>query len=50
MKLKLKIQLNKGHKKLIELTRVNPPDSWPESWDEDSLVESKSKQIMKYNS
>jgi len=47
MKLKLKIQLKKGHKKIIW---VNPSDSWPKSWDEDALVKSKSKQIMKYNS
>jgi hypothetical protein len=31
------------------LTRVNPANSWLESWDQDNLIERKLKQIMKPN-
>jgi len=36
-----KIQLKIGHKKQLESIRVNPPNPWPESWDEDNLIESR---------
>jgi len=38
------------YKKRLEITIVNPPKPWPESWDMDNLVESRPKQITKLNS
>jgi hypothetical protein len=49
-KMKYKNKLKKKHKNRLKLTRVNPSNSWPESWDKDNIIENKLKQIMKHNS
>ena len=38
-----KNQFKNKQKKLQDLTRVNPPNSWTESWDWDSFIKSKLK-------
>ena len=45
----MKLKKNR-YKKWLEITIVNPPKPWPESWDIDNLIESRPKQIMKLNS
>jgi hypothetical protein len=45
----MKLKKNR-YKKRLEITIVNPPKPWPESWDMDNLIESRPKQIMKLNS
>jgi hypothetical protein len=49
MKMKKK-WLNKEQKNPIQVIQVNPPNSWPESWDKNNLIKRKSKQIIKFNS
>jgi hypothetical protein len=50
MKLELKHWLKKEYKKGLQWTWVNLSNPWPKLWDEDNLIESKPKQIMKINS
>ena len=45
-----KNQLNKRHKKQHELTRVNPLSIILVSWDQDNIIKSKKKEIIKFNS